>query len=322
MDSPLISIIIPIYNVEKYLPACLDSVQAQTYHNLEIICINDGSPDNSANIVREYQNHDSRIILINKENGGLSDARNVGIERAKGEYIFFLDSDDLLDPSCIEFLLILAKKTSSQISSCELGFFTDGKYKANSKKNRNILEGKAFEVYKQSYLNHDLRVSLNIACAKLYDRILFNKEVRYPLRKLNEDEYTTYKLYSLASKACHSFAPLYGYRQREGSIMHSSIPETSKIDLLTAYKNRIDAFAEKDDKELNGLIIEDYLCQISSLYFLSENKFNKENLVKQYRSAFRAYKSSLSMQGRLRRRIFYYSPSLYCHLINLINIKQ
>lgn len=321
MDSPLISIIIPIYNVEKFLSECLDSVQAQTYRNLEIICINDGSPDNSTNIVLEYQNYDPRITLINKENGGLSDARNVGIERAKGEYIFFLDSDDLLDPSCIEFLLVLAKKTSSQISSCEFGLFTDGKYKADSIKNRNILEGKAFEVYKQSYLNDNLRVSLNIACAKLYDRILF-KEVRYPLRKLNEDEYTTYKLYSLASKACHSFAPLYGYRQREGSIMHGSIPETSKIDLLAAYKNRIDAFAEKDDKELNSLIIEDYLCQISSLYFLSENEINKENLVKQYRSAFRAYKSSLSMQGRLRRKIFYYSPSLYCRLINLINIKQ
>ena len=97
-----VSVIIPVYNVEKYLPKCLESVTAQTYANLEIICVNDGSPDNSSAILEEYAKKDGRIIIINQENTGLSGARNTGIRAASGEYIVFVDSDDWIDAETVE----------------------------------------------------------------------------------------------------------------------------------------------------------------------------------------------------------------------------
>ena len=109
-SKPLVSVVLPIYNVEKYLPKCLDSVVGQSYENIEIICINDGSPDESEKIVADYMKNDSRIVLINQKNQGLSGARNTGIENAKGEYIMFLDSDDWIDPETVEVAVDEAQK--------------------------------------------------------------------------------------------------------------------------------------------------------------------------------------------------------------------
>ncbi len=111
----LVSIIVPVYNVEKYLPACLDSLIRQTYHNIEIICVNDGSPDNSGMIIADYIKKDSRIILINQKNQGLSGARNTGLENAKGEYVIFLDSDDWMDYETVEVALEEAQKENAQL---------------------------------------------------------------------------------------------------------------------------------------------------------------------------------------------------------------
>ena len=99
---PKISVIIPVYNVEKYLGQCLDSVVNQTFKDIEIICIDDGSTDSSLDILKKYAQIDSRIIIINSENNGVSEARNKGIERAKGDYIYFIDGDDYIDQQCLE----------------------------------------------------------------------------------------------------------------------------------------------------------------------------------------------------------------------------
>ena len=111
----MISIIIPVYNVSKYLRVCLDSVINQTYKDLEIICINDGSLDNSLDILKEYSNKDNRIIIIDKKNSGVSAARNDGIERSSGEYLFFIDSDDYIDNDFIEVFYNNAKKNDSDL---------------------------------------------------------------------------------------------------------------------------------------------------------------------------------------------------------------
>lgn len=117
---PLVSIIIPVYNVEKYLPACLNSVLNQTYQNLEIICVNDGSSDNSPAILQEYAAKDKRIVIINQENKGLSVARNVGLERASGEYCCFLDSDDAYYPNFVERLMDILNATGADIAECRM----------------------------------------------------------------------------------------------------------------------------------------------------------------------------------------------------------
>ena len=114
---PKISVIIPIYNVEKYLRRCLDSVVAQTFTDWEAICVNDGSPDNSAQILAEYAERDSRFKGVTKENGGLSDARNAGIAVAKGTYVNFLDSDDLIHPQTFEIAYALIQQEDADIVS-------------------------------------------------------------------------------------------------------------------------------------------------------------------------------------------------------------
>ena len=119
MKTPLISIIIPVYNVEKYLSECLDSVIAQTYQNWEAICVNDGSPDNCGAILDQYASTDPRIKVIHQENRGVSDTRNVGLKQAIGEYITFLDSDDMLYPQFLEYMLNTIQKDNSDIVCCD-----------------------------------------------------------------------------------------------------------------------------------------------------------------------------------------------------------
>ncbi len=119
MENAKISIIIPVYNVSEYLPTCLDSVINQTYKNLEIICVNDGSPDNSAAILFEYAKKDSRIKVINQENRGLSGARNTGFEQATGEYVYFLDSDDYIHPQMLERLAKALEKENADFACCK-----------------------------------------------------------------------------------------------------------------------------------------------------------------------------------------------------------
>ena len=116
----LISVIIPVYNVEKYLPECIESVLKQTHTNLEIILVDDGSPDNSPQICDEYAQKDSRIKVIHKENGGVSSARNEGLKIAKGEWISFIDADDWVEKNFCEILLNKAVKTQSDIALCRI----------------------------------------------------------------------------------------------------------------------------------------------------------------------------------------------------------
>lgn len=125
MNNKKVTIIIPVYNVEKYLSRCLNNVINQTYSNIEIILVNDGATDNSQVICEEYKKKDDRIKLLVKENGGLSDARNYGIPYATGDYIAFIDSDDMIHTSYIEYLLNLIEKYNGDISICGYQSFYD-----------------------------------------------------------------------------------------------------------------------------------------------------------------------------------------------------
>ena len=112
MSKPLVSVLIPVYNVEDYLERCLDSVLNQTLTQIEVICVNDGSTDRSPEILKEYQENDSRIVIVNKQNGGLPSARNAGIEKARGEYVGFVDSDDYVQPNMFENFIRQQKQKS------------------------------------------------------------------------------------------------------------------------------------------------------------------------------------------------------------------
>lgn len=312
MQTPLISIIIPMYKVEDYLPACLDSVIHQTYHNLEIICVNDGSPDGCAEIVQKYQQNDPRIVLINKANGGLSDARNAGIDIAKGDYLFFLDSDDCIAATCIETLISLALNNNCQISVCQYTPFQgDGIVFPDASPIECAASTKAYLLYKQSYSRPELKITLNTAWGKLYSRKLF-EYARYPVGKINEDEYLTYKLFLLADTACYTEVPLYGYRTRAGSIMNSDpAPDEHKIELIDVSEARINDFKQTGDAELVSFAADSFLYQISFFYCQSTNRDFKNELRRLYRAGYKNYRPLLTMQGKLSRSLFYLSPWLY-----------
>ena len=189
-----ISVVVPIYNVEKYLEKCIKSILNQTYNNLEIILVNDGSTDNCLNICKKFEKIDKRIFVINKENGGLSEARNYGIDKATGKYITFVDSDDYIDEDYLEFLYKNLIINNCDISICNprIVYEDGGKsrtlYKYCFPQNI-VLEGeKALEMmlYQKKFDNS--------AWGKLYKINLFD-EIRYPVGKLYEDIATTYKTF-------------------------------------------------------------------------------------------------------------------------------
>lgn len=217
----LITVIVPVYNVENYLPVCIESILSQTYQRLQIILIDDGSTDHCPAICDDYASHDERIEVIHKQNGGLSDARNVGIERAKGKYITFVDSDDVIELDMIEYLYGLLFENRADISVCQKLDIDE------SGQNLNINGSSVdttYVLHGNETCMHDFLVKRNIsvtAWGKLYRVDLFN-EIRYPLGKYHEDTFTTYKLIGLCETIAVGSSPKYLYRHRKDSIMLQS----------------------------------------------------------------------------------------------------
>lgn len=217
MLQPLVSVIVPIYKVEPYLRRCLDSVIHQKYTNLEIILVDDGSPDGCPLICDEYAARDKRIVVIHKENGGLSDARNAGLDICKGEYIYFIDSDDIIPSHCIDILLKIITQEKAEIASSSYEEFSDAEpdlEQSNQNYSYTTINGSEALIL----LCRDNTLGFMSACMKIYKRECFDG-IRFPLGKLYEDARTNYKIYHKSKKICYTSSPLYYYRIRKGSIM-------------------------------------------------------------------------------------------------------
>ena len=240
-NCDLISVIVPIYNVEKYLKKCIESIIQQTYDNLEIILINDGSTDNSPKICDNYAKKDKRIKVIHKKNGGLSDARNYGLEIATGKYISFVDSDDYIHKQMIEKLYNNLKANYSDISICNIcNVYPNGK-----KMNLSIPETSVVE-QKQKFYNiyNKYSVVTVVAWNKLYKKEIF-KTIRYPLGKVHEDEWIIFDILKNAQKISYLNEPLYYYIQREESISNSF--NLKRLHIIEVHENRLKQLKGHDD---------------------------------------------------------------------------
>ena len=250
MRETQVSIIVPVYNVEPYLRQCLDSVLGQTFKNFEVLLVNDGSSDSSGDICREYVEKDSRFHYFEKENGGLSDARNYGIERAQGEYLTFIDSDDFVNEKHLENLFLASRLTNADITIGGFSRFENG----------------TFWLY-QDYFSSDSLVSftsaqaiqhldsmfdvpfLNFSTAwgKLFKRELFS-ELRFPYGKYAEDQFIIWKLY-LKARSIYTFnVDSYVYRINKNGL--SSVFSLKHLDYIEALEERI-----KSTKDLEGIDI-------------------------------------------------------------------
>lgn len=207
MENPLISVIVPIYKVEKYLDKCVQSIVEQTYKNLEIILVDDGSPDNCPKMCDEWAEKDARIKVIHKENGGLSDARNFGVKASNGEYIAFVDSDDYVASNYIEYLYGILADNSADISCCGM-VRTENRtteyYTNDALPPVQLLTGR--DACKK--LLGELYLVLVTACGRLYRNEIVKKHP-FPEGRIHEDEATTCKYYYESEKVVVGNSCLY-----------------------------------------------------------------------------------------------------------------
>ena len=253
-EKALISLIIPVYKVEKYLEKCIQSVINQTYENLQIILVDDGSPDNCGKICDEYAKKDHRIEVIHKSNGGLSDARNKGLEIAKGEYIGFVDSDYYIEADMYEVLYNLLKQYNADVSICNFYTVSQGKISIKNADN-GINEYNRIEILKEILLDKNIQ---SYAWNKLYKKELFD-EIKYPIGKKYEDIGTTFYLLEKCNKVVVTGKSEYYYINRQDSIVNN-VTESTITDYIELIMQRYD-YIEKNIKELSSYN-KDYLKRI------------------------------------------------------------
>ena len=269
----LVSLIIPIYNVEKYLPQCFESVYAQTYPNVEVILVNDGSTDNSLDICKRYANR-LEWKLINQDNQGLSAARNSGIDKATGDYIMFLDSDDWLEHDMIEKMVNAAEKYKVDIVETGIKWIYPSSQRIDEVK-KDIILNKHDAL--AAYLLQNKPIHSQV-CSKLYVKTIFS-EVRFEIGRLHEDGFFTY----LAMYKANSYALLqyvgYNYRQnRQGSIM--TVPTTPRNikDVTDMMEERISFFIKNNENDLAAMAASYYYRTTLSNYITVKKSMHNQEL--------------------------------------------
>lgn len=238
MDNPLISIIVPIYKVEQYLKNCVKSIQNQTYKNIEIILVDDGSPDNCGQICDELAKRDERIKVIHKENGGLSSARNAGLAIAKGEYFGFVDSDDCIHPQMYELLYNDIVTFGTKLSFCQPNMCYNELIPEVSINNESVIFTKQDLIHK--CLND---VIWFCAWSKLYHRSL-REFVHFPEGRTNEDYAIMLMVYDQCDKIAVNYNKLYNYCKREGSI--TTAPKLKNIHDAVVNAHSVSSFIDEN----------------------------------------------------------------------------
>ena len=245
-----ISVIVPVYNVDPYLARCIDSILDQTFTNFELILVDDGSTDKSGEICNEYVTQDGRIHVIHQENGGLSAARNAGIDwifkNSDSEWLTFIDSDDWVHKEYFTTLVASVDKTDSDISCC--GFKRVAEYCTDNPLNEyDLFFGDTQKLLKK---NHDWDIfNTSVVWCRLFKKSFF-KHLRFPVGKFFEDEYVTYKLLLKTEKIAVAGAKLYYYFQNKSGIMSSSLSVKKMSDRLDALEEQIEFFYENHKKLL------------------------------------------------------------------------
>ena len=299
---PKVSIIIPVYNVEDYLCECVNSIISQELTDIEIILVDDGSTDLSGKMCDDFAKIDSRVRVIHKENGGLSSARNAGIDICKGDYVGFVDSDDVVSKEMFFCLYELSQELSADIAICSYSKFTDTVDFPVSTNND-------YEV-----LNHEIALKelfkgekyFVTSWDKIYKRELFN-DIRFPNGKIHEDMFTTYKLFDLSNTVVYTKKILYGYRIRKNSITNTSFSE-KRFDNLEAIDEIIDYF--KKDYSLSYILSN--LAYEKSLYLL--NLILLEKSIPKQLKFYSLYRDYIINHRKMFSLRFQNDPQKLCHI--------
>lgn len=278
--NPLISVIIPIYKVENYLKPCVDSVLAQSYKNLEVILVDDGSPDQCPNICDDYASIDKRIVVIHKKNGGLSDARNMGLTKATGDYVLFLDSDDLwTENSAVSRLVdVIKDNPDAELVFFQKFSFADGTTPVTPSIYSHLdckLNG---STKIEMFLSLQKRANyLTSAYTKMIRRsLLTDNNIQFEKGLLSEDFDWSIELYLKSSKVVFSDEIFYGYRVRSGSITKSVGIKHIK-DLLWVVEKWNNKLPSLNIDKIEKNIYYDFLCYVLSILIANINVLNREH---------------------------------------------
>lgn len=317
----LVSVVLPIYNVDKYLIKCIETVINQTYKNIEIILVDDGSTDNSGTICDTFKEKDNRIKVIHKKNGGLSDARNIGLKNAHGRYICFIDSDDYISEKYVEKLYKLIKINNAQIALCNFQRVDENEQIISEEKILSeILSGKETL---EKLNNKNFYPSSVVAWNKLYDISLFDN-ILYPIGKLHEDEFTTYKLYYIAPKVAITSEVLYYYRVVQTSITNRNFNK-KRLDILEALEERIKFFKCNNEQKLYELALIEYESVLMIYYmncklYLNNSKEIQKEILKKYQENYKEAVQSkqCSTINKIKFGIALKSPTLYYNIKKII----
>ena len=319
---PRLSIIVPIYNVEKYLSRCIESILNQTFKDFELILVNDGSTDNCKEICEKYKRMDSRIIVANKKNGGLSSARNLGIDISKGDYIGFVDSDDFIDVHMYEILLNTINAYDSDIVICDyykVNEYDIKKYEKMKSNNKDINVENINNIDAiERIITRDIKIV--VAWNKIYKRSLFDN-LRYKEGVICEDEFLAHRIFYKCNKVSIINQKLYYYIQRKGSIINS--PFSSKdFDKIYAIKDRVDFLNEKKITNLIDKAEKSFMDYFVWNYFtgyqrLGNIEYELKRLKKEFNSVFYRILDNkfISLNEKITLFILYLSPYLYNKLV-------
>lgn len=321
MEKDLISIIVPVYNMEKYLDRCMESILNQTYKHLEIILVDDGSTDSSPEKCDEYAQKDGRVRVIHKQNGGLSDARNAGLEIAAGEYIGYVDSDDWIEMDMYERMYNACIENKAQIAVCR--YFSEYKDHTEAGGDGRVILLSQEELLTIYLGGHEQYVIYNSVWSKLFRRELVSGMV-FPKGRNSEDILYTTRAFCRAGRAVYLDQCLYHYvLDREGSIMNVARAERMFRDEIPFWREHIVCIRELVSPRMADLAGYHFQRRMLFYYIDARNAKNKEmasrlvgELKKDRAEMDRIYDSNIVSRGdRMRRRLFFFSPSVYAAVV-------
>lgn len=311
--SELVSVIIPVYNVEKYIKRCVVSVLSQTYTNLEIWLVDDGSTDGSPAICDELALMDERIKVIHKQNGGLSDARNTALDLMTGEYVTFVDSDDAIHISMVERLISIAIKEKAEIVSAKLvKWMGDSIADETVQFNETSSELELYrdeKVFEPLFNRYELQTVT--ACGKLYSTKVF-ENTKFTVGKIHEDEFIIHHLLGNAKVVVMCNEALYYHFYRNDSITNSKYT-LKNLDAVYAIEDRISFFEDRNEERYSFLSKKSYLRRVQFHYYslkkyYPDEKAKVQNIVNRYKELYRSIKGSLTKGERIRYGLFITMP--------------
>ena len=307
MDK-LISVVIPVYNQEKFIDGCIEAVVSQNYKNIEIILIDDGSSDSSGDICESWKGKDSRIIVSHQDNKGLSAARNAGIDLAKGDFISFVDADDCIKKSFLSDLVMAIRLTGADLAFCDIDSSRLGESEKDVSEPVTLSRKECMNIL----YDPDSReyVEMVVAWNKLYRRELFY-EHRFEIGRFHEDEFMINQLIYSIDKAVYVPSKNYIYRDNEDGITGANnVGDIRHLHVADAYIQRIDMALENGDRDFAAITLKRILLKL--MVFTKSNNCDLSRLAKEkYAIIFSEYKGLLTRKQFLKYGMFIICPGIY-----------